>query len=76
MIKLCSISLCKPLETIFKSCITKGDFPSEWKKTNVVPVHKQSLEKNSRATSLLPISGEMFERIIYNNMFEYLVSIA
>ena len=42
MIKICGKSLCKPLEMIFKSCIIKGEFPSEWKKANVVPVHKKA----------------------------------
>ena len=73
MIKICGKSLCKPLEMIFKSCIIKGEYPSEWKKANVVPVHKkgdkQSL-KNYRPISLLPIFGKNFERIIYNNIFQ------
>ena len=77
MIKICGKSLCKPLEMIFKSCIIKGEYPSEWKKANVVPVHKkgdkQSL-KNYRLISLLPIFEKIFERIIYNNLFEYLTT--
>ena len=77
MIKICGNSLCKPLELIFKSCVIKGEFPSEWKKASVVPVHiksdKQSL-RNYRLISLLPIFGKMFERIIYNNIFEYLTT--
>ena len=75
IIKVCGNSLCKPLEMIFKSCIIKREFPSEWKKANVVPVPKkvdnQSL-KNYRPISLLPIFlGKIFKRIIYNNIFEY-----
>ena len=62
---------------IFKSCIIKGEFPSEWKKANVVPLHrkidKQAL-KNYRPISLLPIFENFFERIIYNNIFEYLTT--
>ena len=72
MIKICGNSLCKPLEIIFKSCIIKGEFPSEWKKANVVSVHKKSdkqLLKNYRAMSLLPIFGKFFEIIIYNDIF-------
>ena len=34
MIKICANSLWKPLETIFESCIIKGEFLSEWKKAN------------------------------------------
>ena len=77
MIKICGKSLCKPLEIIFKSCIIKEEFPSEWKKANVVPVHKKSDKqslKNYRPISLLPIFGKIFERIIYNNIFEYLAT--
>ena len=73
IIKICGNSLCKPLGLIFKSSIIKGEFPSEWKKANVVPVHKkgdkQSL-KNYRPILMLPIFGKCFERTIYNNIFE------
>ena len=77
MIKICGKSLYKPLEMIFKSFIIKGEYPSELKKANVVPVHKkgdkQSL-KNYRTISLLPIFGKFLERIIYNNIFEHLTT--
>ena len=42
MLKICGESISKPLEIIFKSCIGKGQFHDEWKKTNVVPVHKKT----------------------------------
>ena len=42
MLKLCGKSICKPLNLIFQSRIKHGEFPSEWKKANVVPVHKKS----------------------------------
>ena len=45
MIKICGKSLCKPLEMICKSCIIKGEFSSEWKKPNVVPVHIKATRK-------------------------------
>ena len=74
MVKLCDISLCKPLELIIKSCLESGKFPLEWKKANVVPAYKKGdkqLLKNYRPISLLPIAGKIFERILYNNMFEF-----
>ena len=74
MVKLCDASLCKPLELIFKSCLESGKFPLEWKKANVVPAHKKGdiqLLKNYRPMSLLPIAGKIFERILYNNQFEF-----
>ena len=69
MLKLCGKSICKPLDLIFQSCIKHGEFPTEWKKANVVPVHKKSdkqILKNYRPVSLLPICGKIFERLWYN----------
>ena len=74
MVKLCDPSLCKPLELIFKLCLESGKFPLEWKKANVLPAYKKGdkqLLKNYRPISLLPIAGKVFERILYNNMFEF-----
>ena len=77
MIKICSQSLTLPLKIIFEHSIKKGKFPEMWKKVNVVPVHKREdkmLVKNYRAISLLPIFGKMFERVIYNSLFNYFQS--
>ena len=72
MIKLCRNSICKALSVIFNDRLHEGKFPHEWKKANVVPVHKkrnkQSL-KTYRPISLLPICSKIFERLIYNEMF-------
>ena len=70
MIKIWGKSICKPLQLIF------GSFQLEWKKVNVVPVHtkgnKQCL-KNYRLVSLLPICGRILERLIFNEMFRFLI---
>ena len=36
-------SIRKPLELIFKQSIESGFLPSEWKKGNVVPIHKKTI---------------------------------
>ena len=41
MLKICGKSIIKPLLIIYKKCLVKGCFPNEWKKANVVPVHKK-----------------------------------
>ena len=74
MIKLCGISICKPLEIIFQNCLRSGNFPSEWKKANVVPTFKKGDKqciKNYRPVFLLPVCGKVFERLLYNKMFSF-----
>ena len=76
MLKICGVSICKPLEIIFGSCLNHGKFPEEWKKANVVPVFKKGDKqcvKNYCPVSLLPICSKIFERIIYNNTYNYLI---
>ena len=63
MRKLCDKSTSKPLNIIFKSCLTQSIFPSECKKTNLVPIHKKNDKqcvKNYRPVSLLSICRKFF----------------
>ena len=76
MLKLCSESIYKPLTLIFKSCSKTGQFPSEWKKANVVPVFKKGdkqLVKNYYPISLLSITGNISEKLLYNQMFDFFI---
>ena len=45
MLKICGNSICLPLEMIFKLALLTGVFPSEWKKGNIVPIHKKRDKK-------------------------------
>ena len=75
MLKLCGLSLCKPLFIVFKSCLSQMKFPMEWKKANMVPIHtkndKQCI-KNYRHVSLLPICSMIFERLLFNELYKFL----
>ena len=45
---------------------------------NVVPVHNKGdkqILKNYQPILLLPIAGKIFERILYDRMFEFLIAI-
>ena len=71
--KICDCSIVKHLPIIFKNCLQSGSCPNNWKKSNVVPIHKKEdkqLLQNYRPDSLLPISGEIFERYISNPIYE------
>ena len=75
MIKIFGKSVCKPLELLFRNSIVTGKFPQVWKKANVIPVYKKNeknLVKNYRPISLLPICSKIFERVIFNSMYNYI----
>ena len=75
MLKICGVSICKPLEIIFRTCLNHGKFPEEWRNANAVPVFKKGDKqcvRNYRPVSLLPICSKIFERIIYNT-YKYLI---
>ena len=60
---------------IFKNCLQTGTFPNNWKKSNVISVHKKGdkqLLQNYCPVSLLPICSKIFERIVFNPMLEFL----
>ena len=49
-------------------------FPNNWKKANVLPVHKKEsrqIKKNYRPISLLPIGGKIFEKLIFDAIYEH-----
>ena len=75
MLKLCATSISKPLHILFNNSVISECFPNEWKKANVIPVHKKGdkqIINNYRPVSLLPICSKIFEKIIFNSLFEYL----
>ena len=46
MRKICGDPICLPLEMIFKQARLTGVFPSEWKKRNIVSIHKKGGKQN------------------------------
>ena len=77
MIKLCGEDLCKPLQLIFKNIIKTGIFPDQWKEANVTPVHKKKdkqVVSNYRPISLLPIFAKVFEKIVFKNLYNFLIA--
>ena len=75
MLLLCDSSVALPLKLIFQNILATSAYPDLWKIANVTPIFKNSdkqLIKNYRPISLLPICGKMFEKIIFNNLNNYL----
>ena len=64
-------SLC----TIFNHSIVSGIFPDEWKLSKVIPLFKQGNRSdlnNYRPFSVIPVVAKVFERIIYDQLYNYL----
>ena len=75
MIKMCDKSILKPLILLFENSTKSSYYPDIWKKSNIVPVHKKNdkqLVTNFRPISLLPIFGKIFEKIIFNRIYNFL----
>ena len=73
--QICDNSVKKPLSMIYKTCIKTGICPNAWKKSNIGLVHTKGdkqIVNNYRPVSLLPIFGKVFEKILFNSIFEYL----
>ena len=73
MLKICDESICKPLGITFPSCLENEKFPSEWKKANSVLVFKKKFGRAKELSLyfLLPASGKIFERFLYDSMFKF-----
>ena len=75
MIKICGSSIFKPLQLLFNNCVKQGVFPNIWKMANVLPVHKRNskqLVDNYRPVSLLPICTKIFEKLLFDSIYEFL----
>ena len=75
MIKICGKSLLKPLIHLFKNSSQSSCYPDIWKRCNIIPAHKKSdkqLVNNDRPISLLPICGKIFEKMIFNKIYNFL----
>ena len=75
MLKICDTVIARPFNIIYKKCIETDRFPLFWKKANIVPAHKKNsrqIMKKYRPISLLPICGRIFEKIIFDEIYEHL----
>ena len=45
ILKICDDTICKPLEITLSQILINGLSSSEWKKGNIIPVHKKMMNK-------------------------------
>ena len=65
-----------PLLSIINLSLSTGVFPDRLKISKIIPVFKSdnaSLVQNYRPISILPAFSKIFERAVYNRLFQFLV---
>ena len=75
MLKLCAHECSIPLKMLYDMSLETGHYPALWKRANVVPIHKKGdrqVKTNDRPISLLPICAKIFEKIIFDEVYELL----
>jgi len=65
------------LTFIFNLCINSGQFVDDWKIARVTPIFKKGSKSdlnNHRPVSVLPVLSKSFEKIVFDQLYDYLNS--
>ena len=74
LIKILKLEISKPLTLIINQSLNTGIFPDQLKIAKVIPLYKKDDEtifSNYRPISLLPAISELFERVMFNQLYDY-----
>jgi hypothetical protein len=74
LLKFVKHELAKPLALIINQSIKMSIFPAPLKIAKIIPIHKKDdmkLFDNYRPISILPSVSKVFERVIYNQIYNY-----
>ena len=66
----------KGLNLSFKNSTKSSYYPDIWKRSNIIPVYKKNdkrLVNDYRPISLLPTFRKIFEKIIFNRIYNFLL---
>lgn len=77
ILKLAANVITPVLVDIFNCSIETSIFPTEWQLARVSPLFKKGSKtelENYRPISVLPVVAKLFERVIYNQLYNYLNS--
>lgn len=75
MLRLCCPFIAPYVTHIINNCLEEGYFPEKWREAVICPIPKVSSPtelKDLRPISLLPVLGKVLEKIVYNQMNDYL----
>ena len=75
IIKLIKPEILPALTHVINLSILNQEFPSQWKRVKIIPLHKKEdflNPKNYRPVAIVPIFSKILERVIYNQIVNYL----
>ena len=75
LLKTASPAISGSLAYIINQSLTSGNFPSDWKMARLTPIYKKGSKVqpgNYRPVSVLPITSKFIERIVHNQLYEYM----
>ena len=67
--------IAEPLSHIINTCIERATWPDALKEAEIVPIYKSGDKHNVtnyRPISLISNTGKVFEKILYNRIYEFL----
>ncbi len=75
LLKECASTIAPSLTCLFNKSLKLGNLPSEWKLSNVIPLHKKgnkSYVENYRPISLMCVVAKVLERCVYNRLIDHI----
>lgn len=75
LVKLAAPLIAESLCKIFNLSILSGIFPSDWKIAKIIPIYKgneKDQRNNYRPISILSSISKIMERLVYDQLYEYL----
>ena len=72
LLKIASPLIAGPMTKVFNYCIDVGEWPCQWKLSNVTPVHKKDDETsktNYRPISVLSVIPKVFEKLQFDQLY-------
>ena len=74
-IKLIKSEIVPALTHVINLSISTQEFPQVWKRSKIIPLHKKEdllNPKNYRPVAIVPIFSKVLERVIFNQLVQYL----
>ena len=72
LLKIAAPVIAGPMTKLFNYCIDVGEWPCQWKLSNVTPVHKKDDETsktNYRPISVLSVIPKVFEKLQFDQLY-------